>query len=200
MCLFSSYISFLVSCLFRSFAWILIWFCFYCWVLEFFVYSRFLSFIRFDTNLRVSEFSLFIFFRLHIWMKWYEYLFFSLWFVSLSIIPSRYVRIFTSGRISFHEDLNSNPFQYSCLGNPMDRRAWQAIVHGQQRVRHDGAHTHTHTHTHTRHYYLTLLPDMYYLPSPQTVLIICLLNTVVVLQYLQRIDKFQNHVPPIPKS
>ena len=25
---------------------------------------------------------------------------------------------------------NSNPFQYSCLGNPMDRGAWQATVHG----------------------------------------------------------------------
>ena len=24
---------------------------------------------------------------------------------------------------------NGNPFQYSCLGNPMDRGAWQAIVH-----------------------------------------------------------------------
>ena len=23
-----------------------------------------------------------------------------------------------------------NPLQYSCLGNPMDRGAWQAIVHG----------------------------------------------------------------------
>ena len=23
-----------------------------------------------------------------------------------------------------------NPFQYSCLGNPMDRRTWWAIVHG----------------------------------------------------------------------
>ena len=22
------------------------------------------------------------------------------------------------------------PVQYSCLGNPMDREAWQAIVHG----------------------------------------------------------------------
>ena len=22
-----------------------------------------------------------------------------------------------------------NPLQYSCLGNPMDRRAWQAAVH-----------------------------------------------------------------------
>ena len=25
---------------------------------------------------------------------------------------------------------NGNPFQHSCLGNPMDRGAWQAIVHG----------------------------------------------------------------------
>ena len=25
---------------------------------------------------------------------------------------------------------NGNPLQYSCLGNPMDRRAWQAAVQG----------------------------------------------------------------------
>ena len=25
---------------------------------------------------------------------------------------------------------NGNPLQHSCLGNPMDRGAWQAIVHG----------------------------------------------------------------------
>ena len=25
---------------------------------------------------------------------------------------------------------NSNPLQYSCLGNPMDSGAWWAIVHG----------------------------------------------------------------------
>ena len=24
---------------------------------------------------------------------------------------------------------NGNPFQYSCLGNPMDRGAWSATVH-----------------------------------------------------------------------
>ena len=28
------------------------------------------------------------------------------------------------------EDRSSNPFQYSCLGNPMDVGAWQAITHG----------------------------------------------------------------------
>ena len=25
---------------------------------------------------------------------------------------------------------NANPLQYSCLGNPMDRGAWWAVVHG----------------------------------------------------------------------
>ena len=25
---------------------------------------------------------------------------------------------------------NGNPFQYSCLGNPIDRGAWQATLHG----------------------------------------------------------------------
>ena len=25
---------------------------------------------------------------------------------------------------------NGNPLQYSCLGNPTDRGAWQAAVHG----------------------------------------------------------------------
>ena len=32
---------------------------------------------------------------------------------------------------------NGNPFQYSCLENPMDRGAWQATVHGVTRVGHD---------------------------------------------------------------
>ena len=57
---------------------------------------------------------------------------------------------------------NGNPFQYSCLGNPMDRGAWWTTVHGVAK-RHDWGtehtfacmctharrHTHTHTHTHT---------------------------------------------------
>ena len=25
---------------------------------------------------------------------------------------------------------NGNPLQYSCLGNPMDRGPWRAVVHG----------------------------------------------------------------------
>ena len=27
---------------------------------------------------------------------------------------------------------NGNPLQYTCLGNPMDRAAWWATVHGLQ--------------------------------------------------------------------
>ena len=30
----------------------------------------------------------------------------------------------------FCRDGNGNPLQYSCLENPMDRGAWQAILHG----------------------------------------------------------------------
>ena len=32
---------------------------------------------------------------------------------------------------------NGSPLQYACLENPMDRRAWQATIHGVTRVRHD---------------------------------------------------------------
>ena len=32
---------------------------------------------------------------------------------------------------------NDNPLQYSCLENPMDSGAWQATVHGVERVGHD---------------------------------------------------------------
>ena len=34
---------------------------------------------------------------------------------------------------------NYNSLQYSCLGNPMDRGAWWATVHGVSRVRHNRA-------------------------------------------------------------
>ena len=32
---------------------------------------------------------------------------------------------------------NGDSRQYSCLGNPMDKRVWWATVHGVTRVRHD---------------------------------------------------------------
>ena len=47
----------------------------------------------------------------------------------------RYGLIPVSGRSPGEE--NGNPLPYSCLGNPMDRRAWWAVVHGITRVRHD---------------------------------------------------------------
>ena len=37
---------------------------------------------------------------------------------------------------------NGKPLQYSCLGNPMDRGTWWAIIHGVARVGHDLAHKH----------------------------------------------------------
>ena len=45
---------------------------------------------------------------------------------------------------------NSNPLQYSCLGNPMDRGAWWATVHvvEESSITEGLTETHTHTHTH----------------------------------------------------
>ena len=45
---------------------------------------------------------------------------------------------------------NSNPLQYACLENSMDRGAWRATVHGVAKSwvgLSDWVHTHTHTHT-----------------------------------------------------
>ena len=39
---------------------------------------------------------------------------------------------------------NGNPLQYPCLKNFKDRRAWQPIVMGSQRIEHDWATGHTH--------------------------------------------------------
>ena len=47
---------------------------------------------------------------------------------ALALIPG-------SGRSP--EEGYGHPLQYSCLENSMDRRNWQAIVHGPQRVEHD---------------------------------------------------------------
>ena len=54
---------------------------------------------------------------------------------------------------------NAHPLKYSCLGNPMDRRAWWATAHGISKSwtwlsdwAHARANTHTHTHTHTHKY------------------------------------------------
>ena len=48
---------------------------------------------------------------------------------------------------------HDNPLQYSCLENPMDRGAWQAMVCGVAKswtqLKWLSAHTHTDTHTHS---------------------------------------------------
>ena len=43
---------------------------------------------------------------------------------------------------------NVDPLQYSCLGNPTDRGAWQITVHGTTK---SWMQLNTHTHTHTLH-------------------------------------------------
>ena len=42
---------------------------------------------------------------------------------------------------------NGNPLQYSCLENPMDRGAWQAIVDGIAKESDTTERMNTHTHT-----------------------------------------------------
>ena len=61
---------------------------------------------------------------------------------------------------------NGSPLLYSCLGNPVDRGAWWAAVHGVARSRtwpkclSSGSCTHTHTYTHTCvHSFTSLVSD-----------------------------------------
>ena len=47
---------------------------------------------------------------------------------------------------------NGNPLQYSCLGNPMDRGAWWAAVHGVAKSR-------TRLSMHTYTLYIIIMAD-----------------------------------------
>ena len=53
---------------------------------------------------------------------------------------------------------NSNPLQYCCLKNSMDRGAWQATVqkHCKELDTSEQLNTHTHTHTYTQRYFLNV--------------------------------------------
>ena len=55
---------------------------------------------------------------------------------------------------------NSNPLQYSCLGNPMDRGAWQATVRGVSKSQ-------TRLSRHTRYFWglLSLPPSNIWIPN-----------------------------------
>ena len=52
---------------------------------------------------------------------------------------------------------NGNPFQYSCLENPMDRGAWKVMVRAVPRVRHNWVTEHTHTFTKERRTFCSCL-------------------------------------------
>ena len=56
------------------------------------------------------------------------------------------------------EQGNDNPLQYSCLENPMDRKAWRATVHRLQRIEHDLA---TNTHVYFLIVHLIFMPLLF---------------------------------------
>ena len=55
-------------------------------------------------------------------------------FPSGSVVNNLPVNVGNSSSVPESErssgERNGNPLQYSCLGNPMDRGAWWATVHG----------------------------------------------------------------------
>ena len=62
-------------------------------------------------------------------------------FLGVSVVKILSANAGDTGSISGWErspgEGNGYPLQYSCLGNPMDRGGWWAIVHGVARVGHD---------------------------------------------------------------
>ena len=61
-----------------------------------------------------------------------------LWFLTvMNLLAMQVIQVQSLGWKDPLEKGNGNPFQYSCLGNPMDRGVWQATVRGVARVRHE---------------------------------------------------------------
>ena len=52
---------------------------------------------------------------------------------------------------------NGNPFQYSCLANPMDRGAWWVQSIASLRVRHDWAHMQSKVMIHDEYKYIKFI-------------------------------------------
>ena len=50
---------------------------------------------------------------------------------------------------------HDNPFQYSCLENPTDRRPWQATVYGVVKSQTQLKQLRTHAHAHETHFHPT---------------------------------------------
>ena len=76
--------------------------------------------------------------------KWDYMVFFFLWFVSLSIMPSRSIHVVETGKMFFFfmggyksifGEGDGTPLQYSCLESPMDGGPWWAAVHGVAKSR-----------------------------------------------------------------
>ena len=53
-----------------------------------------------------------------------------MWLICLQVLTSESISAFKLKLNYLFGEGNGNPRQYSCLENPMDRGAWQAMVHG----------------------------------------------------------------------
>ena len=72
---------------------------------------------------------------------------------------------------------NGNPFQYSCLENSMDRRAWWAMVHGVAR-------SWTRLSTHTYLYllfYMSLMSQLFYMYFTSSLAVFSSLHFFIVV-------------------
>ena len=96
------------------------------------------------------------------------------------------------------EILVTNPLQYSCLKNSMDREPWEATVLGLQRVRHNWAantytlthsYTHIQTHTHTHSHTNNLVLCIVFLERRETVQLLC--------NDISRDQKIQSHITQV---
>ena len=62
-----------------------------------------------------------------------------------SLPATRDTQVCSLGQKDPLKKANVNPLQYSCLGNPIDRGAQQATVHGVVQSQHDLAAEHAHS-------------------------------------------------------